>query len=599
MAAVDRPGYAALVRRRRQAVLLSVCLVVLVGLPLWWNTTRVYRAQLPLAPIRRWTEQATPTAVRWPIQVHLQLPEPSAWPAAPLNATRLGLAVADTAQASLVARRQPGPAANATQSPLAIQLDVQVSASTGSRSVAPTGASAQSEKQPPAIAIRLHALDNEPQLPSAPPQPKVRIDSTTTVDLWVPLPATTTHETLVRWIDRLITALLAGHERTLNALAAKHTDHQPPHLRQELQRTVHHATHYQLTFSLLHADSTAVALDWAIAEGLAHTIRPFLAQLNGVLEFTVDSQVQHYAPLAITPALVASSASDTDAGSNLRSAPHQPYYALTPAMLPHFVNAQDWNLASTETTYPLLNFLTYVPSEPIAPLQLLAASGDPAPLSAFVIPRWGGVVVHNLPSSRTAATAAPPKYTLTADELAPVLRVFLSQLRQLLGITDPIDAAQRELATHFAVAYDPRTTTGLTEWELVALLSKRSVRQVAEAVSTLHSFQQVITSMPNMVVLDTIRDKAVQSLHHLDAFTTHMAQGQLWAAYTDATQALSLAESAFFDPTILALLYFPDEHKYGVYMPLFVPALVPIVVLLLKELKEWRARRVQAKTKTE
>ncbi|KAJ1971852.1 GPI transamidase component, partial [Dimargaris verticillata] len=565
MAAVERPGYAALVRRHRQAVLLSVCLVVLIGLPLWWTTTRVYRAQLPLASIRRWTEQATPTAVRWPIQVHLQLPDPSAWSAAPLNTTRLGLAVADATQASLVARREPGPAANTTQGPLAVQLDVQVTASIGSRSVKPPDHHAQSKKRSPAITIRLHALDDAP-LPPEPTQPKVRIDSTTTtVDMWVPL-SLATHEALVRWIGHLITALLADHERTLNALAAKRTDHQLPHLRQELQRTVHHTSHYQLTFSLLHADSTAVTLDWAIAEGLDQAIRPLLAQLKGILDFTVDSQVQHYAPLALTPTLVTNSANDK--GPSLTNAPHKPYYALTPAMLPHFVNAQDWNLASTETTRPLLNFITYVPSEPLAPLHLLTASGDPAPLNAFVIPRWGGVVVHNLLSSSTATTAAPPKHTLTADELTPVLQVFLAQLRQLLGITDPIHAAQRELATHFTVAYDPSTATGLTEWELIALLSKRSVHQVAEAISTLHSFQQVVASMPNMVILDTIRDKAVQSLQRLDAFTTHMAQGQLRAAYSDATQALVLAESAFFDPTILALLYFPDEHKYGVYMPL-------------------------------
>lgn len=42
---------------------------------------------------------------------------------------------------------------------------------------------------------------------------------------------------------------------------------------------------------------------------------------------------------------------------------------------------------------------------------------------------------------------------------------------------------------------------------------------------------------------------------------------------------------------MLALLYFPDEHKYAIYTPLFGPVAVPMVVALLKEWKEWKERR--------
>jgi len=42
---------------------------------------------------------------------------------------------------------------------------------------------------------------------------------------------------------------------------------------------------------------------------------------------------------------------------------------------------------------------------------------------------------------------------------------------------------------------------------------------------------------------------------------------------------------------MLPLLYFPQEHKYAVYTPLFGPVAVPLVVGLLKELKEWREAR--------
>ncbi|GAA5820438.1 hypothetical protein JCM10212_006118, partial [Sporobolomyces blumeae] len=65
------------------------------------------------------------------------------------------------------------------------------------------------------------------------------------------------------------------------------------------------------------------------------------------------------------------------------------------------------------------------------------------------------------------------------------------------------------------------------------------------------------------------------------------------------SRAHSLASLAFFDPSMLPLLYFPDEHKYAVYTPLFGPVSVPLVVGLLKEFQEWRQRRkAKAKAKT-
>lgn len=45
---------------------------------------------------------------------------------------------------------------------------------------------------------------------------------------------------------------------------------------------------------------------------------------------------------------------------------------------------------------------------------------------------------------------------------------------------------------------------------------------------------------------------------------------------------------------MLALLYFPDEHKYAVYTPLFGPVAVPMLAALAKEVKEWRERRRKA-----
>jgi phosphatidylinositol glycan class S len=69
------------------------------------------------------------------------------------------------------------------------------------------------------------------------------------------------------------------------------------------------------------------------------------------------------------------------------------------------------------------------------------------------------------------------------------------------------------------------------------------------------------------------------------------ASPSLEAALNHSASALSLSSRAFFHPSMLALLYFPDEHKYAVYTPLFGPMAVPLIIAAISEFKEWRKQR--------
>ncbi len=71
--------------------------------------------------------------------------------------------------------------------------------------------------------------------------------------------------------------------------------------------------------------------------------------------------------------------------------------------------------------------------------------------------------------------------------------------------------------------------------------------------------------------------------------------------------AAGLANEAFFDPSMMGLLYFvsslcfvsrahadrkqPDEHKFAVYTPLFGPIALPMIITLIKEILAWLRRR--------
>lgn len=51
------------------------------------------------------------------------------------------------------------------------------------------------------------------------------------------------------------------------------------------------------------------------------------------------------------------------------------------------------------------------------------------------------------------------------------------------------------------------------------------------------------------------------------------------------------AERAFFEKSMVGQLYFPDEHKLAVYIPLLGPVGVPLVMGLLNEIRAWLKRR--------
>jgi GPI-anchor transamidase subunit S len=77
---------------------------------------------------------------------------------------------------------------------------------------------------------------------------------------------------------------------------------------------------------------------------------------------------------------------------------------------------------------------------------------------------------------------------------------------------------------------------------------------------------------------------------HSSAFNT---------ALQHSTLALEYAEKAFFDDKMVSMLYFPDEHKYAIYTPLFGPLALPLLMALLRELQTlfqgWKAARLKNK----
>jgi len=50
-------------------------------------------------------------------------------------------------------------------------------------------------------------------------------------------------------------------------------------------------------------------------------------------------------------------------------------------------------------------------------------------------------------------------------------------------------------------------------------------------------------------------------------------------------QGRLLADQVFFDPSLLKLLYFPDDQKFAIYVPLYLPMGAPLAWTLFNDLK--------------
>jgi GPI-anchor transamidase subunit S len=411
---------------------------------------------------------------------------------------------------------------------------------------------------------------------------------------YVQLMACSNRAILHQQVGHLIAGIFAAEALDLTRLTSgSKSSESNMQLHHDAMRPVKFAPEYQVVLSLLNGNPQDVVVDWDMGPAVDAYLHPFFRALGLVTHFHVVSDIQHYAPLPLEP---------------VRNLSH---FELPTRMLPHFINSAEWNLAGT-STLPPIHLIVYVPPANQAPLFVLKSDGKRLETNAFLIPQWGGVIIDNPPPLRelavglhrqhalakpsekgsgipgTAHHAAPLRYTYPPEALQGFMEIFISQLRGLVGI-HPVRLPEA-VARLFPVARVAISPVGVSGWELDEVVRKRILANVAEASSTLTSLATLIETMPGMVVLDGIRDQVLSSLDAIANAQQAVVRGDYPAAMAQSTIAKTQAEAAFFDPTMVSMLYFPDEHKFAVYMPFFVPVFVPLLHALVTEARAWRQR---------
>ncbi|KAI0318516.1 phosphatidylinositol-glycan biosynthesis class S protein-domain-containing protein [Amylostereum chailletii] len=327
-----------------------------------------------------------------------------------------------------------------------------------------------------------------------------------------------------------------------------------------------YAPRYRLSFTLLNEDATSgkAIAGWDIQRAISRHMSPVLRRMSQLHNFTIESQVHFHSPLAFDPVLV----SDGEGTA----------HGLVEDDLKVFVNSAEWSLASSVSNDPVLHFLLFIPSVRHTPMRILHPDVGISASNAFVLPQWGGIVIRNLP------LGSPDIHSFTADDLDASFIAFRKQLLTLLGVSElPPGLPLSDLSSP------------LTDWQLDTLYRQRAIENLAGSQETLKSIAKLVDQIPNMPVGQDVRGDIQDSLSALEKASALQISPILALQYS--AKALTYSSRAFFNPGMLALLYFPAEHTYAVYTPLFAPMLVPLMATAIREGSAWmKARKASRKT---
>ncbi|MFH4977265.1 hypothetical protein AB6A40_003974 [Gnathostoma spinigerum] len=131
-----------------------------------------------------------------------------------------------------------------------------------------------------------------------------------------------------------------------------------------------------------------------------------------------------------------------------------------------------------------------------------------------------------------------------------------------------------------------RSSSPISEWELERLKLHAYVDCLMNTVSSVHAMHDLVDQIDNVIIDDEIAGR----INHATSLTTSAVK-EGYRNFAAACEGQLLAVKAREDPSLLKLLYFPSDQKFAVYMPLFLPVLIPICgsVWMLYKLKfsEW------------
>ncbi|CAI9107415.1 OLC1v1006764C1 [Oldenlandia corymbosa var. corymbosa] len=326
-----------------------------------------------------------------------------------------------------------------------------------------------------------------------------------------------------------------------------------------------------LSFNLLNADPRDWVYDWDFQQIDDILLAPIVEALKPLADVSVESQVLYHTPK--------SSFSYWDE--------KQASHVFSSRDLPFFVNSNEWHLDTSTAAggrSKVLQFVVYIPSSGECPLSLQLPDGQFSLANGFISPMWGGVVVWNSPACLTVSESNKPLiHKMSSEDLKNTFEVFTGQLRQLFGLK----SNSFFTGASGTVILLP-SERGFTQWELDVLSRQHTCFNLLQCGTTLGSLSRLVQSLPRMIIRDEIGKQVKYSLDAAKLTLGNASLGIYDTASESSRLARSLAEDAFYDPSMMSVSYYSFEHCFAVYSPFFLPVSLHVVLAVLREWKRYK-----------
>ncbi|XP_047502310.1 GPI transamidase component PIG-S-like [Penaeus chinensis] len=321
--------------------------------------------------------------------------------------------------------------------------------------------------------------------------------------------------------------------------------------KREAMRQVPTEPGYDVTLTLMVPEPHITRPEWNAKKAVDDYLKPVADQIESVAKLSIKSQVLYMTGLNVSPQWSESFM----------------HYALPQDQLPLTINAIEAKLGSFVWTRPSLHFIIYIPREKETPLHIHTADDLPLETNSFLVPRWGGVMIHNVQGPKINSTY-PREVSLDSHW---IMKTVLTHLHRLLPV--PNVKEDKEV-----LLLPSRDSTRLTEWQLDGLARARVSAYLSNIKITLQSLCELVGEISNMVISDEVGGWVWGAVEEWRECSSAAREGRLQEATFYCGRSFTQADAAFFHPSLLALLYFPDNQKYAIYVPLFLPVSIPVIL---------------------
>lgn len=123
--------------------------------------------------------------------------------------------------------------------------------------------------------------------------------------------------------------------------------------------------------------------------------------------------------------------------------------------------------------------------------------------------------------------------------------------------------------------------------ELDRITRRIALAQLSATLSALESIVRLIQKGSNIVIEQQVAERMQLAVDYAHSAIDHLENDSLDIGYGLSSRAFIHSESAFYDPSLLSLLYFPEDQKYAIYFPLFLPVALQLVVDLKQFRRKW------------